>query len=139
MLFFSALGLVCGAINVAQGETQLGLAVVATMGFLVLMALASARYHQRVLVSRRGVAVNNPFQTRFYRWRDIRGIEETGSLLWMFNHVYEIAFTDGSKPRVFLGTESTASIFAEARRRAESKRRKAARPTQPSEQIGVAL
>jgi hypothetical protein len=129
MLAFSALGLVCGAINVARGESGLGLAVVGTMAFLVLMALASARYHQRVLVSRRGVAINNPLQKRFYPWREIRGIEETGSLLWMFNHVYEIAFTDGSKPRVFLGTESTAAIFADARRRAESKRRRAARLT----------
>ncbi len=128
MLAFSALGLVCGAIDVVQGETRLGLTVVAVVGLLVLMAVASARYHRRVLVSRRGVAINNPLQKRFYRWRNVRGIEETGSLFWMFNHVYEITFTDGSKPRIFLGTESTAAIFAEARRRAETGRGKAVRP-----------
>ena len=134
ILAFSTLGLVCGAITAAQGETQVGLTMVASMGLLVLMAAGSARYHQRVLVSRRGVAINNPLHHRFYRWRTIRGIEETGSLLWLFNYVYEITFTDGSRPRVFLGTASTAAIFAEARRRAESKGRKAARPALPSTQ-----
>ncbi len=128
MLFFSALCLVCGAIDLTQGETGLGLAVMGTMVLLVLLAVASARYHQRVLVGRRGVAIKNPFKQRFYRWRHIRGIEETGSLLWIFDHVYELTFTDGSNPVIFLGTESTAAIFLAAKDRAESARKKSARP-----------